>query len=131
MRLQRERDALKERLTTLAMDAVRNEAARQQGEEARVAVASGLDTAGLPKAASLLAEGARYGLALLPREEGGWRFALCAHGDPQETAHLVCELCGMFGGRGGGGGGMAQGQLDAGTPEELRAALTRNGGEAG
>ena len=115
-RLQQERDGLKESILTLALESLRHEAERQREFPVRVAVAAGLEGAGLPKAASLLADGARVGLALLPAQNG-WRFALCAAQNAREAAQ---KLCAAFGGRGGGSDEMVQGQLTGGTPEAMR-----------
>ena len=116
VRLQQERDALKETVTVLAMERLRNEAERQREHPARVAIASGLEGAGLPKAAAALAEGARFGLALLPAQDG-WRFALCGEKNAREAS---LRLCAAFGGGGGGRDGMFQGGLKGGDPAGMR-----------
>ena len=130
VRLQQERDALKETVTVLAMEHLRNEAERQREHPARVAIASGLEGAGLPKAAAALAEGARFGLALLPAQDG-WRFALCGEKNAREAGIKLdaaagdasLRLCAAFGGGGGGRDGMFQGGLKGGDPDGMRELL--------
>ena len=119
LHLQEERDGLREELTKLAMEGLKREAEAQREHPARVAVAAGLKGAGLPKAAALLAQGGRFGLALLPAKSG-WQFALCAESGAPGATKALYALCEAFGGNGGGGNGMAQGRLERGEPGLMR-----------
>ncbi|MBR5345757.1 MAG: alanyl-tRNA editing protein [Clostridia bacterium] len=119
LHLQKERDGLREELTKFAMEGLKREVEAQREQLVRVAVVSGLEGAGLPRAASLLAEGAQFGLALLP-VESGWQFALCAESGAPGASKALCELFEAFGGCGGGGNGMAQGRLERGEPGMMR-----------
>lgn len=120
LRLLRERDELESAMTALALRRLEHVLEARRDETVRAADLEGLKPQGLPKAAGRLAEGARAGLALLPEQDGGWRFALCAK---EGAGPAAKALCAAFGGRGGGSGEMAQGKLASGSPEAMRETL--------
>lgn len=116
----RERDDLRYRCEQLGMQlfAFRAEALRQQ--PVRVLEGEMLSPAQLRKAASLLAEGGRYGLVLL-KKDGGWSFALCA---PEADARAAAQMLNArFGGKSGGPRDMVQGVLAGGEPAEMQGVL--------
>ena len=116
----RERDDLRYRCEQLGMQlfAARAEGMRQQ--PIRVLEGEMLSPAQLRKAASLLAEGGRYGLVLL-KKDGGWSFALCA---PEADARAAAQtLNARFGGKSGGPRDMVQGVLAGGEPAEMQGVL--------
>lgn len=118
-RLKAERDALKARCDALGALAFKAAAAAETGE-VRLVVADMLDASQLRKAAGTLAEGARFGVTLLPRE-GGWSYAVSsAAEDVRPVAKALAE---RFGGKGGGPKDMVQGVLNGGSVEEIRALL--------
>ena len=117
-RLLHDRDAQKLRADRLA-DHAFDLAARDETGAVRVIAAEGLAPAQLRKAAGRLAEGAALALVLIPRDEG-WSFALSGSVDVRPA---VKALCAGFGGKGGGPADMAQGVLDGGDPEAMRAVL--------
>ena len=116
----RERDDLRYRCEQLGMQlfAARAEGMRQQ--PIRVLEGEMLSPAQLRKAASLLAEGGRYGLVLL-KKDGGWSFALCA---PEADARAAAQMLNArFGGKSGGPRDMVQGVLASGEPQEMQGVL--------
>lgn len=116
----RERDDLRYRCEQLGMQlfASRAEALRQQ--PIRVLEGEMLSPAQLRKAASLLAEGGRYGLVLLKKDDG-WSFALCA---PEADARAAAQMLNArFGGKSGGPRDMVQGVLAGGEPQEMESVL--------
>ncbi len=117
-----ERDALRAANDALGMRLFDLLAEREKESAARTVACDALPAALARKAAGRLCDGARLALALIPREGGGWSFALAAgEGD---NAQAACKaLCAQFGGRGGGPKDMAQGVLAGGTEAELRIAL--------
>ena len=119
-RLLGERDALKAQTALLASRLFDQTAAAERDKPVRVAVAEDMTGAGLTHAAGRLGAGAVYALALLPRPEGGWQFALTGAADVRPAAKALCE---RFGGKGGGRPEMAQGMLLSGEPEAFRALL--------
>ncbi|MBR4712048.1 MAG: alanyl-tRNA editing protein [Clostridia bacterium] len=124
-RLIAERDSLAFRLEKLALQVFARDAETQADLPVRAVASEMLAPASLRKCAGSLAEGARFGLALIPRAEGGWSFALCAGEPGADAAAAARALCAAFGGKCGGSAGMAQGVTDAGDPETLRDALAR------
>lgn len=118
-RLMAERDQLKARCVELG-NAAFQAAMQAETGEIRVLVADMLDASQLRKAAAALAEGARYGVALLPRGDG-WSYAVCsANEDVRPAAKALNE---RFGGKGGGPRDMVQGVLNGGSPDEVREVL--------
>lgn len=116
----KERDDLRYRCEQLGMQlfAFRAEALRQQ--PVRVLEGEMLSPAQLRKAASLLAEGGRYGLVLLKKDDG-WSFALCA---PEADARAAAQMLNArFGGKSGGPRDMVQGVLAGGEPAEMESVL--------
>ncbi|MGN1021814.1 MAG: hypothetical protein ACI4O7_15735, partial [Aristaeellaceae bacterium] len=116
----RERDDLRCRCEQLGLQlfAARAESVRQQ--PVRVLAADMLTPGQLRKAAGLLAEGGRYGLVLLKKDEG-WSFALCA---PEADARAAAQaLNARFGGKSGGPRDMVQGVLAGGEPAEMQGVL--------
>ena len=73
------------------------------------------------KAAAKLAGEDGTGLALIPQEDGGWRFALCS--PVKDVRPATRALIARFGGKGGGPADLTQGVLSGGTEWEIRAAL--------
>lgn len=119
-RVIQERDDLRYRCEQLGMQlfAARAEGLRQQ--PVRVLEGDMLSPAQLRKAASLLAEGGRYGLVLL-KKDGGWSFALCA---PDADARAAAQMLNArFGGKSGGPRDMVQGVLAGGEPAEMETVL--------
>ena len=119
-RVIQERDDLRYRCEQLGMQlfAARAEGLRQQ--PVRVLEGDMLSPAQLRKAASLLAEGGRYGLVLL-KKDGGWSFALCA---PEADARAAAQMLNArFGGKAGGPRDMVQGVLAGGDPDAMQALL--------
>lgn len=107
-RLIQARDELRLRCEQTGMQLFCMLAAQQKGEAVRIVQADMLAPSQLRKAASLLAEGCRYGLALIPRGNG-WNFALCSHTeDVRRVARLLNEA---FGGKSGGTADMVQGVM--------------------
>ena len=119
-RLLAERDALRARSEALGMRLFETLAQAQAGEAVRVVACDALAPSQARKAAGHLAEGARYGLVLIPREDG-WSFALCSQAEDVRPA--VKGLCAAFGGKGGGPKDMAQGVLVSGSEAEIREKL--------
>ena len=119
-RLLAERDALRARSEALGMRLFEMLAQAQAGEAVRVVACDALAPSQARKAAGHLAQGARYGLVLIPREEG-WSFALCSQAEDVRPA--VKALCAAFGGKGGGPKDMAQGVLGSGSEAEIRERL--------
>lgn len=127
-RLLAERDALRARNNELGTRMFDLLAERERGEAVRVVACDALPAAQARKAAGRLCEGAACALALIPREEGGWSFALASQ--TLDVRPLAKGLCEAFGGRGGGPKDMAQGVLNGGSVDDLRAklrALTEGG----
>lgn len=119
-RLLQERDELRLRCEQIGMQLFRLLCAQQESEAVRIVPADMLAPSQLRKAAGLLAEGARYGLALIPKGEG-WSFALCSHTeDVRPAAKALNE---RFGGKSGGPRDMVQGVLESGSAEDMRSVL--------
>ncbi|MBQ8655352.1 MAG: hypothetical protein IJ507_10495 [Clostridia bacterium] len=95
-------------------------AEKQEGEKVRIVPADMLAPSQLRKAAGMLAEGCRFGLALIPRGEG-WSFALCSTAEDVRPA--AQQLNQRFGGKAGGPRDMVQGVLASGSVAEMRALL--------
>ena len=115
-----ERDELRYRCEQLGMQVFSARAEALRAQPVRVLEADMLAPAQLRKAAGLLADGGRYGLTLLKREDG-WSFALCA---PEADARAAAQaLCARFGGKCGGPRDMVQGVLNGGAPAEVQAVL--------
>ena len=77
----------------------------------------------LRKAAGRLCTGAKYGLVLLAREDGGWSFALSSQ--TEDVRPATRALCEAFGGKGGGPKDMTQGVLTAGSEDQIRERLSQ------
>ncbi len=123
-RLKQERDAALYRLEAAALAEFARLAEAEAGSAVRVVRADGLHPAQLRKSAGRLAEGARLALALIPREGGGWQFAISGAQDVRPAAKALCD---RFGGRAGGPADMVQGMLEGGEPEDMRAVLAAEG----
>lgn len=119
IRLQAERDQLKARCAALSMQAF-TMAAKAETDDVRVLQADMLAPAQVRDAATLLAEGARYALVLIPRGDG-WSYALCSATEDARPAAKALNEC--FGGKGGGPREMVQGMLNGGSPDDMRALL--------
>ena len=118
--MMQERDDLRYRCEQLGMQVFSARAEALRAQPVRVLEADMLAQAQLRKAAGLLADGGRYGLTLLKREDG-WSFALCA---PEADARAAAQaLCARFGGKCGGPRDMVQGVLNGGAPAEVQAVL--------
>lgn len=118
-RLKAERDQLKARCDALGQQAFAAAAAKETGD-VRLVVADMLDAANLRKAAGQLAEGARFGITLLPRADG-WSYALSSQ--TEDVRPVARQLAEHFGGKGGGPKDMVQGVLTSGNPDQIRALL--------
>ena len=118
-RLLSERDSLRHGREALALQLFELQAAKEEGPVRLVCAAAPLAQPG--KAAAKLAGEDGTGLALIPQEDGGWRFALCSPVKDVRPATRV--LIARFGGKGGGPADLTQGVLSGGTEWEIRAAL--------
>ena len=119
-RLLQERDELRLKCEQTGMQLFRLLAEKQEGEKVRIVPADMLAPSQLRKAAGMLAEGCRFGLALIPRGEG-WSFALCSTAEDVRPA--AQQLNQRFGGKAGGPRDMVQGVLASGSAAEMRALL--------
>ena len=116
----KERDDLRYRCEQLGMQLFAAKAESLKPHSVRVLEADMLAPSQLRKAASLLAEGGRYGLVLL-QKDGGWSFALCA---PEADARTAAQMLNArFGGKSGGPRDMVQGVLAGGEPQEMQSVL--------
>ena len=106
-RLMAERDTLKGQVDALAWAAFEQTLGTEASRRVRVADVTGMNPAGLPRAASRLADGAELGLALISQAEG-WRFALCGAGSGEAAKRLCAAFEGRGGGRGAGNGGLEE-----------------------
>ena len=118
-RLLEERDRLKARCAELGQLAFNSAAAAETGS-VRLVVADMLDTSQLRKAAGTLADGAKYGMALIPKGDG-WSYALSSQ--TEDVRGAAKALNERFGGKGGGPKDMVQGLLSGGSMAEIRALL--------
>lgn len=119
-RLLQERDELRLRCEQTGMRLFHLLAEQQSGEAVRIAEADMLAPSQLRKAAGILAEGCRFGLALIPRDTG-WSFALCSQ--TEDVRPLARALSDRFGGKCGGPADMVQGVWQSGTLDAIRAAV--------
>ena len=118
-RLLEERDRLKARCAELGMMAFTSAAAAETGS-VRLVVADMLEASQLRKAAGTLAEGARYGVALIPKGDG-WSYAVSSQ--TEDVRGAAKALNERFGGKGGGPKDMVQGLLNGGSVAEIRALM--------
>ena len=119
-RLLSERDQLRYKNEQLGLRVFEMLAAQEEEHAVRVVACDVLAPGAVRKAAGKLAEGARMGLVLVPREDG-WNFALSSQ--KEDVRPATKALCSAFGGKGGGPKDMTQGVLAGGTEEAIRAAL--------
>ena len=119
-RLLSERDQLRYKNEQLGLRVFDMLAAQEAEHPVRVVACDVLAPGAVRKAAGRLAEGARMGLVLVPREDG-WNFALSSQ--TEDVRPATKALCQRFGGKGGGPEDMTQGVLAGGAEEEIRAAL--------
>lgn len=118
-----ERDHLKWQNEQLGLRLFEMMAKAEEGNDARVVACDVLTPGALRKAAGRLCTGAKYGLVLLAREDGGWSFALSSQ--TEDVRPATRALCEAFGGKGGGPKDMTQGVLTAGSEDQIREKLSQ------